>query len=205
MKTSLERWVETVIPDDYVIMGRRLNPFSIGHAIILNRLGNAFVDNDKVPGFTDLIEAVFVCSHDHADVRAALKSRWLHLKMWFWRRKAGKFHIGKAMDAFVGYMHSHSVVPDIKSTSDASSRVPGGPFLLRIKILLQSELGYSESEALSKPVGQAIWEVCALSEMKSERMQILNDDEMERTDEDVIAAFMDKLNREESGQWRSLN
>lgn len=56
------------IPDSFCVLGKKLLPLSLGHLIILNRIGSPFVvQSDDPADVGDLGVAVWVCSRNYRD------------------------------------------------------------------------------------------------------------------------------------------
>ncbi len=176
-----EEWLKAVLPEPINLLGQRLNPLSLGHVILLNRLGNGFFVEDAEPVLEDLFEAVFICCQNFQEGWDSLADPKLNERIQKWQEQLGAFdHISSA-EIFEQYKADGSIKPDFNDTGEGG-RVPGSPFLLRIKLILQSKLGYREQEALDKPYGSALWEVFGLSELNGD-CKITNAEEAEMLEE----------------------
>jgi len=55
------------LPDAFIVLGRQLKPFCLGHYLLLKKFGCAFVqDIEQASTIKDLVLAVWVCSQDYA-------------------------------------------------------------------------------------------------------------------------------------------
>jgi hypothetical protein len=64
-------------PEVHTVLGVELKPFTLGHYILLSRLGNKIVAEDDKPGLDDLIEAVWVCALEYREAVDAIKTNSL--------------------------------------------------------------------------------------------------------------------------------
>lgn len=166
------------LPEPINLLGQRLQPLSIGHCMILERLQNPlFIGGHATEDH--LFEAVFVCCQTFSESWESFFKVGFQKQILNWRKKIGQHNFVNAMSVFEDYKKQGTLVPETGGGDDnAKRRVPGAPFLLQLKIALQNRLNYSEQEALNKPFGSAVWEVVALAEMNGET-KILNEIELE--------------------------
>jgi len=176
----MSRWLEAILPEPINLLGQRLNPFSLGHCILLNRLDNPFY----VGGNTDLqdvLQGVFICSQTFDEAWTALADKNLDERIIKWQAQLGRIDIQEVTSVFSDYLKNGSFSPDLSDESE-SKRQPGTPFLLRLKLILQSKLGYTEKEALEKPFGAVLHEVLGLAELRGD-VKVMNADELEMHEE----------------------
>lgn len=158
---------ESVVPKPYRVLGQTLRPLSIGHTILLKYFGSNFaLDAEKPPGYSDLILSVFICSRTFEQSLVHLQSRLLPIKLKLWSWSCGKFDIPEAMKFFRDYVEHYSTIPQYWIEKDGTSRKAGTPFIYSLKVSLQTELGYSPSEAMNAPLSEAIREYLAHLENK---------------------------------------
>jgi len=148
-------------PEPFTILGVRLRPLSLGHLIWLERLGL-----DDVESMGHLALAVLVCSHKYEDIPAALDDRWLNFKMMLWRTWHRKADEAKTVALFADYIATHTVRPKVSVKEGQGGGEGGAPFLLHVKIVLQSKLNYTPSEAMNCPFNQAALEYYAFAELE---------------------------------------
>lgn len=83
-------WWKSIAPDVTYCLGERLEPFSPGHWILLNRLESPFLTG-KQTTYADLMDAVYVCARTFKDGYYGLNSpefkrfvrRWNRRLKWF--------------------------------------------------------------------------------------------------------------------------
>ena len=170
----MDRTIEyskVVWPDEWVILGRRLQPFSIGHALLLHRLGLPFMEQGAGSGkhgakSGDLIIAVEICARPYDLAVRWIGSAWLKRRLWWrnivfaWRyRNTAIVQQGK----YSLYLQEAWRCPPVISLRDREYEA-GAPFLLNLQCLLMKELRCSEAESLRIPLAKALWWACAIGE-----------------------------------------
>lgn len=153
------------LPEPVVLLGQRLQPLSIGHLTILQRFDCAFVTEGKVATLNDLAFAVFICSQTWEEAKASLLDDALGSKLKRWGKQVGAFKFESKRDAFLQYLIDGSRGPKV-NPGEHEGRLPGAPFLQRVRMVLQGRLNYTYSEAMNCPWGLAQWEYFAFWEME---------------------------------------
>lgn len=155
----------SALPDPVVLLGQRLNPLSIGHLMLLRRFECAFITPGKIPTLDDLAFGVFICSQTFEECLAALNDDDLPKKLTRWGKLVAKFNFADKSAGFVAYLEAGSRGPRL-GACESAGRLPGAPFLQRVRMILQGKLNYSLSEAMNCPWGLALWEYFAFFEME---------------------------------------
>lgn len=183
-------WLNASLPERFTVLGQQLEPFSIGHIMMLRRLGNVFAREEGGGRVTlgDLTQAVFICCHTFDEGWAAFHQANLGELLTKWGEKTDQFDFKEAVQWFREYLDHGYVLPEIKDASDkeGEKRMPGAPFLQRILLTLQSKLNYTRSEALNMPYAQALLDYFAYWEMEH-AIKILNEQEIRERDEERSA------------------
>lgn len=138
-------------PDTFTVLGKRLEDFSIGHALWLQRLGC-----DPVDSYDKLITAVLVCSRPPDDIRATLDDRWLRLKVWVWGRRLGEFDIEEKIQLFRDYVAANSLGPEVFAEDEGGS-IPGAPWLQHVRTTLISK-GWPVDYVERASYGLVLWD-----------------------------------------------
>ena len=135
-----------------IVMGLRLMPYSVGHSLMLHRIGSPLVIGGHV-GRADLMTAVLVCSQPIKESMAAIYSpfRNLALKAWTWKVKSLSFEA--EMDKWNEWMLSQSTAPEILSKPGASKQL-SMPWPERM-LACCLEIGLQEDTVLAMPIGDA--------------------------------------------------
>jgi len=186
------------LPDRHIVLGQLLRPFALGHMMILRRMGNAFALNQPA-SLEDLLRGVFICAQTVDDALESLQDPKLPETIAQWGETLVEFNLLEKIGAFTDYIQKGSTFPEL-CEPDGEFRMPGAPFLQRIKLVLQSEFGCSQSEALNYPFGSAMHDYFGFFEMKS-RIRILSDEDKEIAAEHEqmmrdLGPLMEKLEKE---------
>lgn len=152
-------YLKAVVPDNFTVLGVRLAPFSLGHAILLERHGC-----DPIRTSAQLVLAVLICSAPASRFEDTLATPFLRFKMFLWRLWTGRFDLEEKAALFRAYVTANTRHPHVASDGDAFT--PGAPFLQHLKVTLQSKLNYSPQAAFDCPVGQALWDYFTLWEIE---------------------------------------
>jgi hypothetical protein len=145
-------FLNAALPEPYTLLGVRLRPFCIGHALLLARHGL-----DPVRDTGGLVLAVVICAHRPEEFERVASSRLFRIRLAWWRLRLGRFDVVEKIALLNDYMAANTLSPKCWET-DGKTFNPGAPFLQHLKITLQSRLNYSPSEALNAPLGAALWD-----------------------------------------------
>lgn len=156
-------FLKAIAPERFTILGQRLEVFSLGHAVILARLG---LDSLANPG--ELALAVVVCAGRADEAEETIRSRWLPWRLRLWRWRVGRFDFAAKRKLFLDYTRAHGELPTVLHRGDGSTLLPGAPFLWHVKVTLQSKLNYTPAEAFNAPLGRALWDYFTLWENEGE-------------------------------------
>jgi hypothetical protein len=164
------------IPEPVTILGHRLLPFSLGHAKILRRMGNAFATG-KAPNLIDLLTAVFTCSRQYHEAVEGLEASAFSAYQEEWNKAIPSFDFLVECQKFAKYMREGSLWPELHDPEEGG-RMPGAPFIQRVQLILQGHLNHSVSEALNKPWGEALHDYFAFWELEGQ-IKILSQDDVD--------------------------
>ena len=146
-----EKFLASIFPDSFVILGKRLQKFSLIHALYLHRLGC-----DPVDTYSKLITAVLVCSQPASEVQRTLDDKWLRLKLWVWGWRLGKFDVDEKIKAFNDYIEHHSQGPEVFE-EDEHGGVAGAPWLQHVRVTLLSR-GWKKEDIATESYGLCLWD-----------------------------------------------
>jgi hypothetical protein len=157
---------ERTIPSSWQILGLKLQPFALGHLVLLERFGSAFVGGKPNPNpFTDLALAVFICSRSYDQALADVADPDLPSEMERWEQEVAKQSDGKPipisekLSLFTDYLNAHDLrfEKDKDYTAAENSRGINIPFVHAVRVKLQSRMHFSDSEIFNRP-----WALCLL-------------------------------------------
>ena len=142
-----------------VVMGLRLVPFTIGHARLLEFLGCSTLRDAG-----DVALAVLVCSRPPERVLGFLRSRWMPLRLWVWRRYLKLWDVEATARQVADYWRRHTELPAMTfpGSKDAGQRNPI-PEHQGLRVTLMSRLGYRPEDIDGTPYLQALWDVATLA------------------------------------------
>jgi hypothetical protein len=133
-----------------VVMGLRLAPFSVGHAMLLHRMGSPFVCGDS-PSAKDLVEVAVVCSQPIYESVKTMRSwlRWLPLRIM--RHKVKTANLIKECEAVQNWINNQSDCPEVLRRPGSGNRPATMPWPERILVGLVN-IGFDELTVINMPV-----------------------------------------------------
>lgn len=166
---------EAVIPDPFTVLGVRLRPLSLGHLLILRKIGSAFFDPDAKPNLGELGVAVTICSKTYEDGLAFLDdpqameklTRWgkritnqTGAKGWF-RRLYKPVNVIEAFEFFSKYLDEGLKSPSYTYEADKSKEINITNEQL-VKVILLKNTNLTESEILNRPWSMCVWDMLTI-------------------------------------------
>ena len=169
-------YLGAAIPLPVRVIGTRLKPFSLGHLLLLQRLGNAFVTASVPFTVGDLLTGIIVCSRDYSDAVEALDSwraPW-HARCLGWRVRLSGVSLVECVAAFRKYIEDGSKSPSYVPPTRNGKRI-AAPLPMLVKVYLQRHLNYTPEQALNVPWCAALHEY-AISLSIDDRLELVDDD-----------------------------
>lgn len=148
-----EAFALMLAPRRHRCLGARLDPLSVGHVLLLQRLDSPFL-SDKPVTATRLFEAVFVCCQHHEKALINMQRWWAPRLLWWWAWRHRKTDLEAESRKFVAYLEENFSVARVKK-SRGNSQTCGAPWALRILVALMTEFHWTESKALDCPLIKA--------------------------------------------------
>jgi hypothetical protein len=167
--SRLTEYAKAWWPDEWVVFGRKLKPFTLGNALLLQRLESPFALEGQVNkvGSGDIALAVIICSMDYDRAIKTIDSWWFkHRLKWFGYalRSIPAVAVEVELFKFHRYLSLAWSIPPIWIEQGKSKRDTGSPILGKLKTTMMGSMGKSESEALLTPLGLAFWDCCVIWE-----------------------------------------
>jgi len=173
---SLPRqYLTAQMPSTFQVGGIRLQPYCLGHAVLLARLGNPLVWErpgrlDRTPrpaiGKGDCLWALWILSRPATEAMRLLESWrvvwWMRWQGWRLRHLETK----ELTDWLRGFILHGSEGPLWRAKHKPSAIEPGTPLLLVLKRNQMTAWGRSEAEAFNQPLRLVKWEYCAWLEQE---------------------------------------
>jgi len=157
---------EAAIPEPVRLLGQDLRPLSIGHLMLLKRIGSPFVCPGDGPILIgDLAVAVFICCQTYEEGLDAIRGGDIAKTMARWGKQLKNVkgdELQRRFEMFREYMDAAFVSPSYS----VSSRVKGGsvnmPLEQVIKCVLLMKTTLTESEILNRPFSLCQWDYVTL-------------------------------------------
>jgi len=183
------QYLSALFPDEYRVLGIRMAPYTLGHAMLLERLGSPFVTGlpaapeqrsaaqagARLPGRGDLKLAIALCRRSYpralARVRRTLGiGNWSFVieRPWLLDQETQLSGIAQLTDYIRAFQHRPATWNE-----RPGGREMGTPFLLAVKLTQVMHLGKTDLQALCTPLSAALWEYACCWELQ-EKMQVVN-------------------------------
>ena len=162
------QYLAALFPNRYRVLGIRLEHFTLGHALLLERLESPFMVHSRVPGPGDLRLALGICSRRYPRAVRFANSRWLKWRLPMVNRSEVLPGAAQMFD----YIREYQQHPECWS-GRGGGRLMGTPFFQAVKLTHVMHLGKTESEALGTPLGLALWDYAACWELL-EKMELVS-------------------------------
>ncbi|MBX3732585.1 MAG: hypothetical protein KF791_08330 [Verrucomicrobiae bacterium] len=149
-----------VFPDRYRCAGMALLPHTLGHALLLQRLGNPFAGRPQAdavsPRLGDVAQALLVCSRPHAEALRMIDTWrervWLAVASW----RVTRAGLARTGDELVAYLQAAWPTINWWQPAEGRSRRSGAD-LLHVLIDRQIRAGLTLQEALGVHLPVACW------------------------------------------------
>jgi hypothetical protein len=174
-------YYQAAVPEPHVILGLRLLPFSLGHRILLARIGSAFYSGGEV-SYDDLASSVFICAHTWQENIASLQDpvgtgKFMHL----WQKsifgtgllfslglkKPTTISIAEKAAAFRAYQKAGETFPDFKYEPGEALDCPIEQI---VKATLLSKTNISEAELMDRSWSLCLWDYVTIKAIDGEVM-----------------------------------
>ena len=210
MKSTLEIYRETFLQEAVEVLGLRMVPFTIGHAVTLDRMGI-----DKIRGPEYLMSAVLICSMPVKVFERKIRTHWFTLWVvwWSWRierrwSKDPESYV-RSHKLFADYLDEQTTCPDYDLIRSGDGIEGGVPFVQYLRGVLLSKLGYNPATVMETPFTQAYWDYCSFMEYER-AIEVLDGRRGENADarfadadakhEERIRKAMESMNRDVNNQ-----
>jgi len=199
--TSADLYRRLTIPARATVLGWRLVPFTVGHAVLFDRLGV-----DEIQEWQDIVVAAKLCSMPADKAERWASSPWRRRMTWALVRWT-KLHlvirpqeVAKAIKVFGQYLEEWTKAPRHESCHKADSKPCGSPPAQALRVVLMSRLGYSSAEVDRLPYARAVWDY--LSYMESEGHVRIAEDLDDETEAEMQRRA-DEFARKVTAEWGS--
>lgn len=189
MHLASPTFAAAVFPDTWQIGATRLHTHCLGHALLLQRLGNPYAEAraNAVPELGALVMAAYVCSRD-PEVAAARAGGWW-CRNWGVRQAIlwGATHADREAE-FRLYIAAAWQSPEFRIPGKRSgpASAAGADPLHVLWMHRRMQMGESEAQAMRCPLLRARWDLLAWAEQQG-AIEIIGSDAEEREDEFLAA------------------
>lgn len=175
MATQTHSYATAAVPDPYRILGLRLKPFALGHYLLLQRFGCAFIQEEiGTASVEDLILGVLVCSMTHREFLEFLEQKNFLKQTQAWGKKLGLIDFQEKALLFQQYLKQGLHEPDYVALKPQNTG--GGDWAQNLKITLMTQLNYTENQALELPLSQALADYYKLAESEGLILMLTKED-----------------------------
>jgi hypothetical protein len=170
----LETFAAARWPDRIRVLGRWMEPLSVGHILLLTRLGHPLVGGPQPFDAVAIGTAVALCS-------LPATRAFGHVRTWAFRLRVIYLSLRAAWNRraavqLTRYMVAGSRRPRTRKTgSGGASSVP---FWLVVLTTLQRDHGMTEAEALDYPAAAAVW-ICIPGWEANGALQLVSETELQ--------------------------
>jgi hypothetical protein len=162
------QYLTALYPDQYLVLGRRMAHFTLGHALLLERLESPFMVHSRIPAAGDVRLALAICSRRYPRACAFADSRFMK---WRLPRVRSRDVLPGAAQMF-DYIRAYQQHPECWS-GRGGGRLMGTPFFQAVKLTHVMHLGKTELEALCTPLSLALWDYASCWELL-EKMELVS-------------------------------
>lgn len=193
--TNAFSYTTALWPDTHVILGHRLRPYTLGHALLLERLKSPFVTGAAAPGLGDLKLALALCKRPFPRALALAQPPFPFSPFPLFARLALRYtrcparHFDRAARQFLAYLAAAYHHPKRWEKDGAPI---GTPLLQQLKLTLMMDLRKTELQALCTPLALALWDAMGAWEMQG-NLQLADEGLLEELDE-FKRTMKDRLN-----------
>jgi hypothetical protein len=164
MQTNRERFLESLINRDHVVLGRKLRPLCLWHMIHLARVQSPLLTGRK-PSRADLMLAVAICASEPESIINDLMPQASEIGLFSWKAETAKFRT---------YQRDFSAPPRRHDPKGKSLQCPW-ELAVVARLMLYGHM--TKREALVEPFGLAMWLCAALGEANGGDPGVMNADE----------------------------
>lgn len=157
-----DTWLQACVPGARTVGNVKLKPFTVGHALLLERIGV-----DIVLTRQDFHAFVGICSRNYEQA-----SKWLEwylspVGQWFYRRKPIFCNITEAITQAIDYLVQNKQLPEVMQNEDSNltGNKYGTPDLQAARTIAISKLNYDPQTINDAPLGQLYWDILSNNEL----------------------------------------
>ena len=160
--TTADLYRRLTLPPRVVVFGWELVPYTVGHAILFDRL-----EIESVTTPAEICLAARLCSMPADEAEQWLTGRWSgwRLRWMVWTRRAwidDPAEVAKAVEVWSQWLDEQTKFP--RYIAKTEGEASGVPFGQRLRVALISKLGYNPESVNRTPYLRALWDYIAWAE-----------------------------------------
>lgn len=183
------KYSTALYPDKFRVLGRTMEDYTVGHALLLERLQSPFVTGGRTPGRGDVKLFLAVCRRPYPRALELVRTGRLA-----WRLRlipCGWERVPQAVVEILRYLAGSIHMPH--RWEKEGEKPAGTPPLQQVKLTHMSKLGKSPMQALCTPIAEAYWDFFGTWEMEG-KMQLSDPDDLEAAREVIEEARREHRN-----------
>lgn len=160
-------YANSIVPDRSFVLGHRLEPFTLGHAHLLDLCESPFLRGGS-PALGDLVLAVELCRVTWTKAKEALQYPGLARRVEKLGKRYARKRLGYEADEiteFIAYLSEATNGPKFWVKSQGESTASGVSWLQSLKVTLM-KAGRTQAEAMNTPLAEALWDFAAYWEQE---------------------------------------
>lgn len=171
------RYADAVLPDKFIICGLKLQPFCLGHYILLEHTCNPIINPSEVDvnmedSFHWFFLALLICSFTYDDAVILLneEDELKHISEKFFSNLKKNmeaepdWNFFSKMNMFKEYLRYHMDMPIYTEENNGESGIASGTDWKQNMFLIFKKLGYTEKEILNMNMKKLFYEWCSYAE-----------------------------------------
>lgn len=155
-----QAYADALIPVRASVAGFNLLPFSIGHALLLQKQRSPIAGmwSGKTEGKVnvgDIALAVWICTQQSTVALSRIGGFWMRMNLRSIAKRVMRHGIGRSQSELLDYIADGFSSP--KMRMGEGSKVVGSPMLGMLMVSMMAHFGRNLADAMNTPVSFAIW------------------------------------------------
>lgn len=161
MHDNAKSYADALVPVRASVAGYSMLPFSIGHALLLQKKRSPLAEmwsktnNGESINLGDAALAVWICKNTPSVALSTIGGFWMRLELRFIAKRILKHGISKSYGELINYIANGFSAPKMRM-SDGGKFV-ASPMLGMLMVAMMSHFHRNYAEALNTPISFALW------------------------------------------------
>ncbi len=158
---------QAAIPEPVTLLGQQLEPFSLGHWVILERFECAYVCGGALT-IPDLMLGVLVCCHTYEEFIDLARKESIFELTRKWSKRLGNFDFAEKSRDFGKYINDAlENMPKYwaEEKSGGTKKKAGAPYVQTLRAFLLSKSTLTPREIMNQPFALSAWDMTAMLEL----------------------------------------